>query len=286
MNVEGRLRLDDPEEAITLLQDQVRKDPANPQKRIFLFQLLAVLGQWERSLAQLKVAGELAPDALSMVQTYQEALRCELLRAQVFSGERTPLVFGKPDPWMALALEALRLTGGGKHQEAQRMRLEAFEQAPAIAGRIDGQPFEWIADADGRLGPFLEVITSGRYYWMPFQRIRVLKIEKPADLRDLIWTPAYLTLANGGEMVGLIPTRYPGSESSKDREIRMARKTDWIEAPGETYLGAGQRLLATDQAEYPIMDVREIVLDTAPSLAAAAEGEADEPSVERVGPHG
>ncbi len=38
---EGRLQ-----DALAELQAQVRKEPANAKYRIFLFQLLAVLGQW------------------------------------------------------------------------------------------------------------------------------------------------------------------------------------------------------------------------------------------------
>jgi len=62
------------------LQGQVRKQPADPRLRVFLFQLLAVLGQWDRALTQLKVAADLDPSALAMLRTYQEALRCEVLR--------------------------------------------------------------------------------------------------------------------------------------------------------------------------------------------------------------
>ncbi|MFZ1860706.1 MAG: tetratricopeptide repeat protein, partial [Candidatus Competibacter sp.] len=102
---EGRLQ-----DALTELQAQVRKEPANPRYRIFLFQLLAVRGQWERALNQLNVVGEMDATSLPMVQTYREAIRCELLRAEVFAGRRSPLVFGDPEPWVALLLDALRLT--------------------------------------------------------------------------------------------------------------------------------------------------------------------------------
>ena len=70
----------------------------------------------------------------------------------------------------------------------------------------------------------LEAIVNGRYYWIPFARLREVEIEKPADLRDIAWTPAQLTFANGGETVALIPTRYPGSESAADPRWSMARE--------------------------------------------------------------
>ena len=42
----------------------------------------------------------------------------------------------------------------------------------------------------------------------------------------------------------------------------MARGTEWTESPGGTYLGLGQRLLATDEGEYALMDIRQIKLDS------------------------
>ncbi|MEJ2325295.1 MAG: type VI secretion system accessory protein TagJ, partial [Chromatiaceae bacterium] len=87
-----------------------------------------------------------------------------------------------------------------------------------------------------------------------------LTIEKPTDLRDLVWMPAYFTWANGGEGVGLIPTRYPDSQASQDTDLRRARKTLWMERPGGLFVGLGQRMLATDEGEYAIMSVREITL--------------------------
>ncbi len=264
------------DETLTQLQDQVRKDPANASHRIFLFQLLAVLGDWNRAATQLKVAGELDAGTLAMVQTYREALRCEVLRADIFAGRNTPLVFGQPEKWVALMIEALRPSAEGDHAGAQSLREEAFQLAPATAGSIDGQAFEWIADADQRLGPILEVVVNGAYYWVPFDRIREIRIEEPADLRDLVWMPAQLIWSNGGGTVGLIPTRYPGSEASEDNHIRLARRTEWLEPEPGVYRGLGQRMLATDAAEFPLMDVRLITLDTGVEGEAASGSSADE----------
>ena len=69
------LKSGDPVAALAQLQDQVRAAPADPKLRIFLFQLLCVLGQWERALNQLNVASSLSPDAMAMAQTYDAAVR-------------------------------------------------------------------------------------------------------------------------------------------------------------------------------------------------------------------
>lgn len=248
-------------DALAQLQAQVRKEPANAKLRVFLFQLLAVMGEWERAMNQLNVAGELDAGTLAMVSTYRSALQCETLRARVFSGQGTPVLFGKPAEWMALLFDALRLAAEGEIVRSQQVRQRAFDAAPVTTGRIDGQAFQWIADADERLGPMLEAIINGRYYWIPFNHLAAVHIEAPADLRDVVWMPAHFTLANGGETVGLIPTRYQGSETCADDLLRLARKTDWHDAGAELFVGQGQRMLATDLAEHPLMDVREILLN-------------------------
>ncbi|WP_295446369.1 type VI secretion system accessory protein TagJ [uncultured Thiodictyon sp.] len=284
MLAEDRWREGDPEESLRQLQEQVRKEPAKASLRVFLFQLLALLGQWERALNQLTVAGELDAGNLAMVQTYREALRCEGLRTEIFAGKRSPLVFGQPDEWFALLLEAQRLVAQGAGEQARAIRERALEAAPTTPGTLDGTRFEWIMDGDNRLGPVLEAIVNGRYYWIPFNRIGSMQLEEPQDLRDLVWMPAHFTWANGGESVGLIPTRYPGSEAAADIELRRSRRTEWLEQAGETYIGLGQRMFFTDTGEYPLMDIRRIDFDSNPDEGQAASApETSSDSGETIG---
>ena len=251
------------EEALLELQQEIRRKPADDKLRVFLFQLLAVRGDWERAMVQLNTAAEIEPANLLMAQMYREALQCEVLRADVFAGKRSPLIFGDPPVWIGWLVEALRMTAEGQHEAAAKLREKAFETAPATAGSVDAKPFAWIADADSRLGPVIEAIVSGRYFWIPLERIRSIQLEGPADLRDMVWLPAVFTWSNEGQAVGLIPTRYPGSEASSDGAIRLARKTEWAEPYEGTTLGLGQRMLATDECDYPLLDIRQIELESA-----------------------
>ena len=104
--------------ALEDLQAQIRNQPDNSQLRIFLFQLLAVLGQWERALSQLNVLDKLEKDTWPMVHAYREAIQCEVLRAEIFAGRRKPLIFGEPPSWMAWLLESLRLTAATQYDQA------------------------------------------------------------------------------------------------------------------------------------------------------------------------
>ena len=260
MLAEQSLQGGDLDTSLQQLQEQVKADPGNAKLRTFLFQLLAIQGQWERALTQLNVTGDLDSGALAMVQMYREALQCEAYRTEVFNGRKPPHFFGKPEAWMALCVEALAHSAEGRSQQAADLLGQAYEQAPASSGSINGQAFAWIADADSRLGPFLEAIINSTYYWVPFHCINRIDVEEPEDLRDLVWTPAQFTWANGGQVVGLIPTRYPFSESSEDSTVQLARKTDWLDQGCDQFFGLGQRVLTTDVSDYPLLEVREIIL--------------------------
>lgn len=248
------------QDALQELQEQIRNHPENSHYRTSLFQLLAILGQWERALNQLHVLSNLETSAWPMVQLYREVIRCEVLRAEIFAGRRKPLIFGEPPQWLAWLLEALRLTAEGQYTQALALRNQAFALASESSGSIDEQPFNWIADADARLGPVLEIIVNGRYYWAPFQQIRAISIPQVTDLRDLVWLPAQFTWINEGQAYGLIPTRYPDSEKAQDPSIQLARKTEWLKLADGIYQGLGQRMFTTDQDEYPLLDIRKVTV--------------------------
>ena len=260
MSPEEHLRAGDPHEALSALQEQVRADPSNAKLRIFLFQLLCVLGDWKRAVAQLRLSAELDASATLMAQTYREAILCEVYRDKVFRGEKDPMILGEPEEWLAKLIEAQRMLAQGHEAQAADLRNEAYDAAPTSAGEVDGTRFDWIADADMRLGPVLEVILNGRYFWLPFAQIQKLEIDEPSDLRDLVWMAGTVTLANEGALPVLIPTRYAGSESA-EAPLRMARSTEWKDAGQGAYLGLGQRLLTIGEQDFPLMDIRLLQLD-------------------------
>jgi type VI secretion system protein ImpE len=268
------LKANDLAGTLDALQQAVRADASDAKLRIFLFQLLCVTGDWKRAITQLKLCAELEASALPMAQTYREGIICEVFREKVFAGEKDPLIFGEPAPWMALLIEANRALAAGNTEHAAQLRAKAFDQVPDQGGEINGERFEWIADADMRMGPVLEIVVNGRYFWMPFSAIASLKVDPPEDLRDSVWTAANVTLQNGGEFVALIPTRYAGTTQSKDDAAMLARATTWTDVGDDTFVGTGQRLLATDVSDVALMDLRTLTLDpvTVPSEESSDGG--------------
>lgn len=246
------------DEALAALQSAVRTAPTNTQLRVFLAQLLMVNGAWERALGQLQAAAQIAPECLPMAQTYRLAIGAEAYRARVMAGERIAPVFGEPEPWMAnlLRLEASMATSAAADTAVTEL-LAVLEDAPQRGGTVDGESFEWLGDSDMRYGPMFEMIINGRYFWVPGMRIRRMVFEPVTDLRDLVWRAGNVEWLNGGEAAFLMPARYPGVER-EDAAHRLARATAFVEfAPG-AWRGVGQRMFATENAEYAILDVTAI----------------------------
>jgi type VI secretion system protein ImpE len=248
------------EEGLSALQEEIRNKPEDTRLRTFLFQLNCVLGRLDKALTQLQVIASLNAETMLLAQIFRPVIACELLRREVFAGKRKPIILGEPAEWMGLLIQANELVANDHFAAAAELRGKAFEAAPTSSGKINGDTFEWVADADSRLGPVLEAFLEGNYYWIPFCRIQKIEIEKPSDLRDLVWMPARFTWTNGGAVPGHIPARYPGTEESTDGALRLARKTEWKQLPGETCLGLGQRVLATDANEYPLLACRNVEL--------------------------
>ncbi len=257
-NAEQLIHVGQLHEAVTMLQKQVRHDPSNARCRLFLFQVLALLGQWDRAMTQLNVAVELDHTNLSIAQMGRVALNGESLRAEVFAGRRLPEVFGQHEQWIRWLIQANQMTALGCHKASTELRKQAIDAAPATRGTIDQIPFQWLTDTDTRLGPVIEAIVGSRYYWIPISAIEQLVFEPPTDLRGLVWLPIHVTSIDGTQIDGLIPTRYPGSEASTDSHVVMSSKTDWIEHESGFRVGLGQRMWSTDRGDYPLLETRRI----------------------------
>lgn len=239
------------------LIDEVRANPGDIPVRMFLFQIFALVGEYERAKAQLETIAKLDPQARMLAVAYNQCMDAEALRARVFAGEEQAPILAKVE-WGSTLAQALQAGQSGA-AEAEALYAEAFDAAPTSAGTTDsGLEFEWIADADPRLGPVTEAIIAGRYGLMPFAALENLTITEPVDLRDTIWIPAEFGLIQGARVAGFIPARYPGSEAAQDTGIVRGVSTEWV---GDEEAGhyIGHRLFAfSDGSDLPLQQLRKV----------------------------
>ena len=260
MTAHAQIQSDRLDEELSAVQSRVRAFPEDRQAREELFHLYSITGQWEKAGTQLRLLSGLDKGAKKLAPLYEALIKAELQRHAVLAGNAKPTIFGEPEEWMAWQVRVLELVSRNESAAAAELRDHAWDAAPNSPGNINGEVFDWIADADGRIGPILEAVVDGVYYWVPFIRIQSITMEEPKTLGDLVWARATFQWRGGAGATGFVPVRYNGSESSGNGDFQLARKTEWMEQPNGWVFGAGQRLFITSQTDrdYPLLDTRRI----------------------------
>lgn len=260
MQAEQLLQQGDIEGCRSQLISQIRQAPANMQLRIFLFQLCCIQQDWQRASAQLDLLRTMSEANLPLVNTYQQIIACEQQRQGVLAAQSQSTCFGEPLEWMAHYAQALKLHLQGEFEQAKLCALNGADRATPISGRIDQQPFAWLSDGDMRFGPCFEVMVHEAYYQLPFEYVKRIDFEPVEDLRDLVWRPANLTLRNNGKFIVFMPVRYPISDTTTDAQ-KLSRRCDWQTPAEDFYVGLGQRVLVSDDNEFPLLNICSIEFD-------------------------
>jgi type VI secretion system protein ImpE len=249
------LRAGDITGARAAVADELKRDPSNTAVRQFFWQIAALSGDWERAETHLRTLGNLQSSAIMMAQVYGQAIRAERKRDAVFEGTRAPISLVGTEPWVAGLLDALHAATTGA-SDAEARRDAALDAAPETPGTWGAERFAWIADADERIGPMLELIVGEEHGFIPFAAIARITAAEPRDLKDAIWFPLDVALKSGQSTLGFLPVVYHGTPLDPGT-LRLARATDWSAAGA----GLGQRLFATDREEMGALDLRDVRFD-------------------------
>jgi len=217
--------------AVQALGAELRDNPTDARRRVFLFELLCFAGDYGRAEKQLDVLAQSGPDAATGALLYRAALAAERTRNQLFEKRDYPA------------------------------------DAPApVRGVLNGKPFESLEDADPRIGARLEVFAAGDYLWLPLAHLASLRMEPPKRLRDLLWAPVLVQAGPQlkdrelGEV--LMPALSPFSFRHADDAVRLGRATVW-EAAESGEIPYGQKLLLVDGEEFPLLEVRALEIAAA-----------------------
>jgi type VI secretion system protein ImpE len=246
-------------DAIAAAIEQVRSNPADRGKRLFLAELSCFAGDLERADKQLDVL--FTPDApdVTAIVLFRQLLRGETARREVFTQGRVPEFLAKPTDALKLRLEALIHLREKRPTEAAELLAKAEDQRPAVTGTCDGASFDDFRDLDDVTAAVLEVITAnGNYYWVPLESMELLEFHKPERARDLYWRPAHLIVKDGPDGVVYVPTLYHGTHTATDEAIKLGRGTTWTGGDTEAYRGLGLREFLVGDASKSIMEIEKV----------------------------
>lgn len=255
------LRTGDLDGARAALVELVRSKPQDPPTRMFLFQLFAVLGEWDKAKLQLETLAKLSEGAAMLAVAYGQAIDAERIRNRAFQGEIDVHVHVGAAGWVNLLAQSIGCHCRGDHAHGNELRDAAFDQAGDTPGEIDGIAFDWIANADARFGPAFEAIIGGTWGIVPFDAVERIECAGVRDLRDIVWFPVQVAFKSGQSVAAMLPARYPGTEISGNAAERLARATSWSDsAAGGT--GIGQQIFSLSSgSDVDLLSLRLLKFD-------------------------
>jgi type VI secretion system protein ImpE len=215
------------DEAIAALGSELREQPSDAQRRMFLFELLCFVGNYDRAEKQLGILEEHPDTSRETAMYYRMVLAAERLRQSLAESGDYPATGGDSGP-----------------------------------GTWNGTPFTRLEDADPRQPSHFEFITTGGYHRIPLPDLLSVEMNAPARLRDLIWSPAQARFRQRPDQPVdvLIPVLTPGAFRHPDPLVRLGRMTVW-ERRNDVDVPCGQRLFQADDTEWAVLDLRELKLD-------------------------
>ena len=229
-------------EAIQALSAEIRDNPTDAQRRIFLFELLCFAGDYDRADKHLNFLADQSPQAQMGAVLYMSSLHGERLRQKLFEDKDYPTA--------------------------------PVDDSKSRGGTVNEKPFESIEDSDPRIGARLELLAAGAYLWIPFEHIEVIDFQPPKRVRDLLWRPALVRTGPAfkdkelGEV--MVPVLSPFSWKNADENVKLGRATVWETGADGEVLPYGQKTFLVDGEDIPILELNHIEFAAAPEVEASA----------------
>jgi type VI secretion system protein ImpE len=254
-------RLDD---AIAAANAAVRAAPAEAGPRLLLAELLLFQGNAQRADTLLDALTTMEPAVAVPVAAFRQLLRAEEARRQVWMDGRVPEFLGAPPGHVMRLLEALVALRAGDAPAAARLAAEAEAARPPASGTLNGVAFDDFRDADDLCAGYFEVLTTtGKYFWIPTERIIEAEFHPPQRPRDLFWRRVTMSVREGPEGDVFIPALYLPHDAAQPDPIRLGRATDWTGGEGGPVRGLGQRMFLVGEEGRTVMELASLTFSGA-----------------------
>ncbi len=237
-------------EAVEAAGGAVRRAPADFGARYLLAELLLLAGNLERADVILDAAATVDAGGAVTVAEFRQLLRAETARRQLHRDGRVPEFLGDPTPAQQASLAAAVALRAGDLGAAKAHADEAEAVRPRAPGRSGATSFDDFRDADDMCAGFFEVLTTtGKYYWIPTERVASMEFHPVTRPRDLRWRRVSVSVQDGPDGDVYMPVNYWSDDPALPDALRLGRATEWIEEAGAPVRGLGQRIfLAGDEA--------------------------------------
>ncbi len=260
------------DEAIAAQVEVVRSKPGEAEARALLAEFLCLSGQWERADKQLDLIGTQQPGLAVGVALFRQLIRGAMAREEVFARGAVPeMIGGATEPLQAVLSALLDLRDGSEEAASATLKAAEAKRVP-LSGTCDGKPFDDIRDGSDLTAGLLEVISStGKYFWVPLDRVAELELEKPKTLRERLWRQASLSVREGPDGIVYLPALYPPLPNRPlSLEAKLGRITDWTELGGGAVIGVGVRTFLIGEHGVTLDEMTALAVNPPPGFAPAA----------------
>ena len=242
-------------DALTAAQAAVRKAPSDLNARVLMAELLIFSGNLERADVLLDAMSTLDPSTGIVVAEFRQLIRADMARRQLFRDGRVPEVLSDLTEAQRLQLAALVALRDKDMAGAAKNAAAAEEARPRVPGFHGDKAFDDFRDADDLLAGNFEVLTTtGKYFWIPTERVLSAEFHPPKRPRDLIWRRVSMSVSEGPDGDVYIPVIYGATDPTTDL-LRLGRETDWTDADAGPVRGVGQRVFLCGEEDVAVMDL-------------------------------
>ena len=263
-------------DAVAAANAAVRKTPTDIGARILLAEILLFAGNIERTDVVLDACADLDTTAAIVVAEFRQLLRGETARRQLFTDGRVPEFLGEPTAAQRHALAAVVALRNGDHAEAGKLAAQSEAARIHPIGTIGDVTFDDMRDGDDVLGACIEVITTtGKYFWIPPERVISLEFHPMKRPRDLFWRRATMQVSEGPDGDVYLPTIYPpfaNATTPLTDALRLGRATDWEQQGAEGPMrGLGAVTILVGEEAMTWREMAAINFQPAPSPATPSQ---------------
>ncbi len=220
-----------------------------------LAELLLFAGNLERAdtILDAAAAGR-SRRPWSAIAEFRQLLRADMARRQLRRDGRVPEFLGEPTPALRASLAAFVALRAGDSAEAARHAAEAEELAAARRRTLPATiGFDDFRDVDDLHAGFFEVLTTtGKYFWIPTERVASIEFHPPRRPRDLAWRRASVSVIDGPDGDVYLPAIYDSEPAdARRRDSASAARPTGSSQEGGPMRGVGQRVfLVGDEAAW------------------------------------
>lgn len=257
--VQNHLKAGELDEAIALMNAEVRQNPTDTNRRAMLVELLCFAGNLERADAVLDSINAVDPGAAVGVAMIRQLVRAEQARQQFYTEGRLPDFVKRPSGAMELELRAAVALREGSSHEVAALLAESESIRPRASGTADGAAFDDFRDLDDLSAAHFEVLTAtGKYYWISVESVIGLEFRPPGRRRDLLWRRAAMSVTDGPDGEVFIPAIYPFRTAGAAPRYRLGYATDFEGEGDGPKLGTGLRSFLVGDESRTILELGKV----------------------------